>query len=191
MWRSTLDAPGTAARRTPDEVMQALTNGLMRAQRNPCTGERAPAAGAAASWNGWGRDLDNSRYQPEPGLTAAAVPHLKVKWAFGYRATYTYGQPTIAGGRVYVTSSAGASILSTQRRAAPTGRSTPRRLCAPPYRSSSSAASPATPATCCSRSAWTIHERVCIDLCQFRGSLPMGARHREEVEFMPPDRYIC
>ena len=32
---------------------------------------------------------------------------MKVKWAFGYRATYIYGQPTIVGGRVYVTSTTG------------------------------------------------------------------------------------
>jgi polyvinyl alcohol dehydrogenase (cytochrome) len=125
------------ARRTADEVMQALTNGLMRTQaaglnvndrvavatfvtgkaptgnngrapeRNLCTGARSPPADTAPSWNGWGRDLDNSRYQPEPGLTAAAVSRLKVKWAFGYRATYICGQPTIVGGRVYVTSSTG------------------------------------------------------------------------------------
>jgi polyvinyl alcohol dehydrogenase (cytochrome) len=51
-------------------------------ERNLCTGARPPAADTAPSWNGWGRDLDNSRYQPEPGLTAAAVPDLKMKWAF-------------------------------------------------------------------------------------------------------------
>src|SRR6185503_13178355 len=54
-----------------------------------------------------GRDLDNSRFQPQPGLKAADVPKLKVKWAFGYRATSIYGQPTIVGGRVYVTSASG------------------------------------------------------------------------------------
>ena len=64
--------------------------------------EQGAAVGpeAGSSWNGWGRDLNNARFQPEPGLTADEVPHLKVKWAFGYRATYIYGQPTIVGGRV-------------------------------------------------------------------------------------------
>jgi polyvinyl alcohol dehydrogenase (cytochrome) len=126
------------ARHTPDEVMQILTSGVMRAQAgglnmndrvavatfvtgkaptgnagtvpesNLCK-EQGTAGGAevGSSWNGWGRDLDNSRFQPDPGLTAADVPHLKVKWAFGYRATYIYGQPTIVGGRVYVTSTTG------------------------------------------------------------------------------------
>jgi polyvinyl alcohol dehydrogenase (cytochrome) len=67
----------------------------------------ARGANTGPSWNGWGRDLDNSRFQPDPGLTAATVPHLKVKWAFGYRASYIYGQPTIVGDRVYVTSTTG------------------------------------------------------------------------------------
>jgi polyvinyl alcohol dehydrogenase (cytochrome) len=125
------------ARRSADEVMQTLTGGLMRAQAgglsmndrvavatyltgsaptgrlapmpetNVC-GKPATAAGdAGPGWNGWGQNLANTRYQAQPGLTAADVPHLKLKWAFGYRATYVYGQPTLVGGRVYVTSSSG------------------------------------------------------------------------------------
>jgi polyvinyl alcohol dehydrogenase (cytochrome) len=85
---------------TPSGKLDATPEG------NRCT-ERGTAVATGPSWNGWGRDLDNSRYQPDPGLAAADVPHLKVKWAFGYRATYIYGQPTIVGGRVYVTSSSG------------------------------------------------------------------------------------
>lgn len=124
-------------RRSPEEVMQALTNGPMRTQAaglnmndrvavatfvtgqaptgrmavgpegNACQAHGGAAIRAASSWNGWGGDLENSRYQPAPGLSAADVPHLKVKWAFGYRATYIYGQPTVVDGRVYVTSSSG------------------------------------------------------------------------------------
>jgi polyvinyl alcohol dehydrogenase (cytochrome) len=55
------------------------------------------------TWIGWGRDLDNSRFQPTPGIPAEDVPRLKVKWAFGYPGSITYGQPAIAGGRVFVT----------------------------------------------------------------------------------------
>ena len=130
------------AKRTPDEMLQALNSGLMRTQagglntneriavvtyltgkaplgtiaappeKNPCDAGSAqpgsgPASGSGSQWNGWGRDLDNSHFQPQPGFTAADVPHLKVKWAFGYRGTYIYGQPTIVDGRVYVTSSSG------------------------------------------------------------------------------------
>ncbi len=125
------------AKRSPDEVMQALTGGSMRVQSSglnnnerlavatfltgkPPTGKLAPTPeknlcaratpatlGSGSQWNGWGRDLDNSRYQPEPGLVASDVPRLKLKWAYGYRSTLIYGQPTVVGGRVYVTSASG------------------------------------------------------------------------------------
>jgi len=60
------------------------------------------------SWNGWGRDLGNSRYQPRPGLSAADVPKLKLKWAFGFaNDTVRSAQPAVVGGRVYVGSASG------------------------------------------------------------------------------------
>ena len=42
-----------------------------------------PSAGPA--WNGWGVDAANTRFQSEKvaGITAAQVPSLKLKWAFG------------------------------------------------------------------------------------------------------------
>jgi polyvinyl alcohol dehydrogenase (cytochrome) len=132
-----IPARAVIAQRSPDEVMQTLTNGLMRAQgaglnnndrmaiatfltgraptgkvvlgpeKNLCSARTVATLSGSSQWNGWGRDLDNSRFQPEPGLTAADVPKLRVKWAFGYPGTYTYGQPTVVGGHVYVTSVAG------------------------------------------------------------------------------------
>ena len=62
-----------------------------------------PAAGPA--WNGWGVDLGNTRFQPASaaGLTADQVPHLKLKWAFGYPTGLSaYGQPSVVSGRVFV-----------------------------------------------------------------------------------------
>lgn len=56
-------------------------------------------------WNGWGNDTSNARFQSakEAGLTAAQVPNLKLKWAFGFPgAEEVYGQPTVAGGRVFL-----------------------------------------------------------------------------------------
>ena len=44
-----------------------------------------PVALGSAQWNGWGRDLDNTRYQPEPAIRAIDVPKLALKWAFGYQ----------------------------------------------------------------------------------------------------------
>jgi polyvinyl alcohol dehydrogenase (cytochrome) len=61
---------------------------------------------AKSSWTGWGNDpMTNARFQPAKaaGLTAAQVPQLKLKWAFGFPGVeQAYGQPTIAGGRVFV-----------------------------------------------------------------------------------------
>src|SRR6516165_4010871 len=44
-----------------------------------------PARGP--SWNGWGSDMSNSRFQSAQaaGLTAAQVSQLKLKWAFGFQ----------------------------------------------------------------------------------------------------------
>ena len=72
---------------------------------NQCRNNAAlpnPANGAA--WNGWGVDIANTRFQQAQaaGLTAAQVPRLKLKWAFGYPAGESAnGQPTVAGGRVF------------------------------------------------------------------------------------------
>ena len=59
----------------------------------------------APSWNGWGIDLTNARFQnaKAAGLTAADVPKLKLKWAFGYPSvTTSFGTPTVYGGRIFV-----------------------------------------------------------------------------------------
>lgn len=61
--------------------------------------------GADAAWNGWSPDVTNSRYQTAKGagLTADQVPHLKLKWAFGYpTGVSAFGQPAVASGRVFV-----------------------------------------------------------------------------------------
>lgn len=74
-----------------------------------CT-TKAPINASAPSWNAWGTDLSNSRYQnaQAAGLTAADVPKLKLKWAFGYPGVTTaFGTPTIFGGRVFVGSADG------------------------------------------------------------------------------------
>src|SRR5271165_6874569 len=76
-------------------------------ERSLCAEPAGPVALGAAQWNGWGRDLDNSRYQPEPALRATDVPKLAIKWAFGYRSSPVAGQPTVVDGRVFVASAAG------------------------------------------------------------------------------------
>lgn len=59
----------------------------------------------APSWNGWGANLSNTRFQPgeQAGLGIGDVPKLKLKWAFGYpEGLSSNAQPTVAGGRVFV-----------------------------------------------------------------------------------------
>ena len=64
---------------------------------------------ANSPWNGWGVDLSNSRYQPKPGLTAADVPKLTLKWAFGFPGgSQAFGHPAIVAGRIFVGSDSGA-----------------------------------------------------------------------------------
>jgi len=74
-----------------------------------CPAGSRPTA-TKASWNGWGVDNLNTRFQPvsAAGLTASQVPNLKLKWAFGFPGARTaYGQPNVVGGRVYVGSNDG------------------------------------------------------------------------------------
>lgn len=62
------------------------------------------------SWNGWGGSLTNTRFQPSgaAGLTAAQVPKLRLKWAFGFPdAGSAWAQPTVVGNRLYVGSQNG------------------------------------------------------------------------------------
>ena len=74
---------------------------------NPCRMPVGPMRLDAAGWNGWGRDLANSRYQAHAGLDSNGVAHLKLKWAFAYPGAMTWGQPTVVGGRVFVASTTG------------------------------------------------------------------------------------
>ena len=120
-----------------EQVIQALTTGVMKPQATGLsaaeiraiavylTGKQPSAAAQGdeggfmckasggpinlneLQWNGWGRDLDNSHYQPKPGLKLADVPKLKVKWAFAYPGTRTWGQPTVIGNRLYVSNQSG------------------------------------------------------------------------------------
>ncbi len=64
----------------------------------------------AASWNGWGADPGNTRFQnaKAAGLTREDVPKLKLKWAFGFPSVATaFASPSVFGGRVFVGSADG------------------------------------------------------------------------------------
>jgi polyvinyl alcohol dehydrogenase (cytochrome) len=107
-------APETLKQRSPEAILEILTNGAMRSQGSRLDGEQrhliaeyvsgkplgGDLTGAATgkctsqskfkpggpTWNGWGVNIHNTRFQPakEAGLTAAQVPHLEVQWAFGF-----------------------------------------------------------------------------------------------------------
>jgi len=121
--------------RTPEAILQSMTSGTMSVNAialsmsekravseyvagkalgaggetaGTCASRRAFGDIPASAWNGWGSDVANSRFQPRPGLTAADVPNLKLKWAFGFPGgTQAYGHPAIVGGRVFVGSDNG------------------------------------------------------------------------------------
>jgi len=80
---------------------QAMCTGTAGDFTNPLTGPL---------WNGWGVNTSNTRYQDGAmaGFTAAEVPRLKLKWAFGFPDDVgADAQPTIVGGRVFVGSQSG------------------------------------------------------------------------------------
>jgi polyvinyl alcohol dehydrogenase (cytochrome) len=74
---------------------------------NACPSPAGPVAIGNAQWNGWGRGLDNTRYQPEPAIRASDVSKLALKWAYGYQSGPAFGQPTVVDERLFVTSSTG------------------------------------------------------------------------------------
>jgi len=124
-------------RRSAEDVIMTLTSGSMKQQAsglnteqlralaihltgkqpgppietnmgaNRCTGAPPPINLKGPQWNGWGFDLDNSRFQPKPGIKAEDVPKLKVKWAWAHPGPMATGQPTIIGDRLYLTIEAG------------------------------------------------------------------------------------
>jgi polyvinyl alcohol dehydrogenase (cytochrome) len=62
------------------------------------------------AWTGWGSNTSNTRFQDAAmaGITAAQVPRLKLKWAFGFPGELNANaHPTYAGGRVFVGSPGG------------------------------------------------------------------------------------
>jgi polyvinyl alcohol dehydrogenase (cytochrome) len=76
-------------------------------EQNLCADPVTPVALGSAQWNGWGRDIENTRYQPEPAIRAIDVPRLALKWAFGYQGSAAAGQPTVVDGRLFVVSAVG------------------------------------------------------------------------------------
>jgi polyvinyl alcohol dehydrogenase (cytochrome) len=88
----------------------STTSGSVSSMQNRCTPKPLGDPTRGPLWSGWGVDAGNSRFQPAAaaGLSAAEVPNLKLKWAFGFpNGTSAFAQPAVAGGRVYVGSDNG------------------------------------------------------------------------------------
>lgn len=124
-------------RRSAEDVIQTLTAGSMKQQASGLSADQIRALAVhltgkqpsapiqenleanrckdsgrninlnGPQWNGWGRDRDNSRYQPKPGIEPEEVSRLKVKWAFAHPGPMATGQPTVVGDRIYLTIEAG------------------------------------------------------------------------------------
>lgn len=76
-------------------------------EKNLCPDSPSAVALGSVQWNGWGRDLSNTRYQPEPAIRATDLPKLALKWTFGFQKGTEFGQPTMVDDRLFVTSSGG------------------------------------------------------------------------------------
>jgi polyvinyl alcohol dehydrogenase (cytochrome) len=87
------------------QLLGSAQSGDLSSMTNRCASNPPLRNASGADWNGWGNGLGNTRFQSAAaaGLSAETVPHLKLKWAFGYPGgTSAYGQPTVVGGRVFV-----------------------------------------------------------------------------------------
>ena len=84
----------------------------LRVRANLCTAAPAPLQDSVPQrWNGWGAGVTNTRFQNAEagGITAADVPRLRLKWAYGLpQEQQPRGQPAVIGGRLFVGSQAGA-----------------------------------------------------------------------------------
>jgi len=89
----------------PSNASNAGTKGNLN--ENLCKDPAGPINLNGSQWNGWGRDLDNSRYQPKPGIKPEDVPRLKIKWAWTHPGPMATGQPTIIGDRLFITTEVG------------------------------------------------------------------------------------
>ena len=78
-----------------------LVIAALRGHASACDGEFHPETGQ--QWNGWGAGVTNARHQQDSGITAAQVPNLQLKWAFGFPEAHSViGQPSVIGGRVFI-----------------------------------------------------------------------------------------
>jgi len=71
----------------------------------PCASKPPLGDLSGPAWNGWGADIQNTRFQPakDAGIAPDQINGLKLKWAFGIPdAKSVIGQPTLVAGRVFI-----------------------------------------------------------------------------------------
>jgi polyvinyl alcohol dehydrogenase (cytochrome) len=116
--------------RSPGDIVTALTTGVMAPMAKGLSrpeieavalflapGQQLGASGAdkmcatngpihasASDWPTLGPDENSTRFQANPGIRAADVPRLKVKWAFSMSGG---GQPTVVGDWLFITNRGG------------------------------------------------------------------------------------
>jgi polyvinyl alcohol dehydrogenase (cytochrome) len=95
-------AHAAAAQIPPALPLVPTSTVALQPERNMCPDRAEPVALGTALWNGWGRDLDNSRYQPEPALRASDVAKLSLKWSYGYQGGGPFAQPSVVDGRLFI-----------------------------------------------------------------------------------------
>lgn len=126
--------------RTADNVIDVLTNGAMKPMAASLTKDQitqiavfvtgrqpgealpvkiadvkcatdGPIVVAPGSWTKIAGDAENTAFQKAPGLSAADVPRLKLKWAWSYRAS-SYSTPIVVGDHLFMTSGSGGGFVS-------------------------------------------------------------------------------
>jgi polyvinyl alcohol dehydrogenase (cytochrome) len=81
----------------------AATNATGQSEAGKCA-TTPPIRPGPSDWASQGLDERSSRFQPRPGLRAADVPRLKLKWAFALSGG---GQPTVIGDWLFITNKDG------------------------------------------------------------------------------------
>ena len=74
----------------------APQDGAATAENDDMCKTSPPIMASTGDWPMAGYDISNTRYQPNPGIKAADVPKLKVKWAFSI-AGHGNAQPVVIG----------------------------------------------------------------------------------------------
>ncbi|MDP3768126.1 MAG: PQQ-binding-like beta-propeller repeat protein, partial [Dehalococcoidia bacterium] len=96
-------ASTTASRPTGPEMPQiAIRGGAVGT--DPMCVSNPPIQPTPGDWSSMGVDDASTRFQRRPGLTAADIPRLKVKWAFSMTGG---GQPSVVGDWLWVTNRSG------------------------------------------------------------------------------------